>query len=191
MIKSEVNIIFRSILLSCSALLCATCSSGNMRENEGNVKEEEKTGELHYSPKEYDENRGVSSEDDIELFGVKAKRNEVSVLENLSQAGVLKIDSLSAVDGEFKFAIVEFAGVKFGVNPGLTFVTSRNDMTAVNSIVDEIDKYYKSGHSEDGDSDDPLNIYYSWGGILEPEKPWIRLRPVHSSDGGLTMMISL
>ena len=59
MIKSEVNIIFRSILLSCSALLCATCSPGNMRENEGNVKEEEKTGVLHYSPKEYDENRGV------------------------------------------------------------------------------------------------------------------------------------
>ncbi len=133
----------------------------------------------------------LSRDEEIELFGVMTKRDDLSIMYNLSKAGVLKVDSISENDGKLKFAIVEFAGVKFGVNPGLTFVTSRNDMTAVNSIVDEIDKYYKSGHSEDGDSDDPLNIYYSWGGILEPEKPWIRLRSVHSSDGGLTMIISL
>ena len=118
----------------------------------------------------------------IEIFGVVTKTDELSVLKNLSEAGVLKTDTLVVEEGQFKYAIVDFAGVKFGFNPGFSLITSRKDRRAVNNIIREIRKYY--GQEEE---DEPG--VYIWN-RLSPQ-PMIRFRPLRKSsiDGeeGLVM----
>ena len=123
----------------------------------------------------------------IEIFGVVTKADELSVLKNLSEAGVLKIDSLVVEEGKFKFAIVEFAGVKFGFNPGFNLLTSRKDRRAVKNIIRKIRKYY--GQEEE---DDPG--VYIWNRLPPPAsipKPMIRLRPLRKwridGEEGLVM----
>lgn len=123
----------------------------------------------------------------IEIFGVVTKADELSVLKNLSEAGVLKIDSLVVEEGQFKFAIVDFAGVKFGFNPGFILMTSRNDQRAVKNIIRKIRKYY--GQEEE---DDPG--VYIWNRLPPPAsipKPMIRLRPLRKwridGEEGLVM----
>ena len=123
----------------------------------------------------------------IEIFGVVTKADELSVLKNLSEAGVLKIDSLVVEEGQFKFAIVDFAGVKFGFNPGFYLLTSRKDRRAVKNIIRKIRKYY--GQEEE---DEPG--VYIWNRLPPPEsipKPMIRFRPLRKwhidSEEGLVM----
>ena len=125
-------------------------------------------------------------EDTITIFGVKAKREEIDLLNNLQQNGILTIDSLAINDSGFKYAIVEFAGVKFGMNKGFSFITSRKDKAAINNIVQKISEYYGEPWIENEDKEEPQYQYYRWN-IPNPLKPSIRIRPLHSDEGGLVM----
>ena len=100
---------------------------------------------------------------------------------------MLTIDSLVVEEGQFKFAIMDFARVKFGFNPGFILMTSRKDQRAVKKIIRKIRKYY--GQEEE---DEPG--VYIWYRLPLPESipmPMIRLRPLRKSriDGeeGLVM----
>lgn len=122
------------------------------------------------------------------VFGTPIHLNSKMAIRELSDAGIIKCDTIIEDDGLFKSAVVEFAGVKFGLNRGFIFVTSRQDKEAIQSLVNEISKYY--GKPEiDGDEEYPESCIYHWNLYKEkPDDPYIRIRPVRSEDGGLTMM---
>lgn len=137
----------------------------------------------------------INNDDKIKLFGVETKKDEGAVVNDLAAAGILKIDSLGFENNQFKYAIVEFAGVKFGMNRGFIFITSRHTSDAINALVQGISKYY--GKPEiDGNDSDPEYNYYHWNYLHQNlDAPYIRIRPVHppvhSDEGGLTMMWEL
>lgn len=122
----------------------------------------------------------------IKLFGVETEPDEYSVVRTLAAAGILKVDTVEVEDGKFQAAIVEFQGVKFGMNRGFYFITSRHDLKSVNSLIDGISKYY--GKPEVDGDDSPEYNYYHWNLYRrDPAAPYIRIRPLHSEEGGLTM----
>lgn len=127
----------------------------------------------------------------VSIFGVETKTDECSVAKNLEKAGIIKIDRISMDNGKFQSAIVEFAGVKFGMNKGFVFITSVHDKDAVNLLVSKISDFY--GEPEiDGEQEDPEYCYYHWNlHKSKPDAPYIRIRPLHSEEGGLTMIWSL
>lgn len=122
----------------------------------------------------------------VTIFGVKSKREEIDFLNNLQQNGILTIDSISSDESGFKYAIVEFAGVKFGVNKGFSFLTSRKDKVAIESIVQKISEFYSEPWIDNEDKGEPQYQYYGWN-TIDPLKPSIRIRPLHSDEGGLVM----
>lgn len=125
------------------------------------------------------------------IFGVEAERDEYSVAKKLEKAGILKIDTISTDNGKFQSAIVEFANVKFGMNKGFIFITSRDDRNAINQLVSKISEFYGEPEIED-ELEDPEYRYYHWNLYKNgPDAPYIRIRPVHSEEGGLTMMWDL
>ena len=121
---------------------------------------------------------------DITIFGVKTTSQELEAAKALAKAGILSIDTIHEKDGKFTGAVVEFAGVKFGMNRGFIFITSRHDKAAVKSLVKTISKYYGEPEIE-GDESEPEYCYYIWD---SPNAPYIRIRPLHSEEGGLTML---
>lgn len=124
----------------------------------------------------------------VKIFGVSCKKDEQSVLMALSNAGIMEVDTIELEDGRFRFAIVEFEGVKFGMNRGFNFITSQHDSKAIKALVKGISKYYGVPEIDGDDDDDPEYLYYHWNRIGEnPDGPYIRIRPVHSEDGGLSM----
>lgn len=125
------------------------------------------------------------------IFGVEAERDEYSVAKKLEKAGILKIDTISTDNGKVQSAIVEFANVKFGMNKGFIFITSRDDRNAINQLVSKISEFYGEPEIED-ELEDPEYRYYHWNLYKNgPDAPYIRIRPVHSEEGGLTMMWDL
>ena len=122
----------------------------------------------------------------IEIFGIESDFHELNILHNLHNAGILKIDSLSVDEGNFNYAIVEFASVKFGLNRGFSFVTSRNDKAAVDSMVYKISLYYGEPWIDNEDKNNPQYQFYGWNTTI-PGKPSIRIRPLHSEEGGIVM----
>lgn len=126
----------------------------------------------------------------IKLFGIETEKEEVGVIRNLAAASILKIDSISLENNKFKFAIIEFAGVTFGLNSGFSFITSKHDTATINALVQYISKYY--GEPEIDDNGDPEYNYYHWNYLRQnPDAPYIRIRPTHSEEGGLTMLWEL
>ena len=125
------------------------------------------------------------------IFGVEAERDECSVAKKLEKAGILKIDTISMDNGKFQSAIVEFANVKFGMNKGFIFITSRHDRNAINQLVSKISEFY--GEPEIDDELEDLEYrYYHWNLYKNgSDTPYIRIRTVHSEEGGLTMMWNL
>lgn len=122
------------------------------------------------------------------IFGVEVERNEYSVAKSLEKAGIINIDTIFMDNGMFQFAIVEFANIKFGMNKGYIFITSRHDKDAVNLLVSKISEFYGDPEIDD-ETEDPEYRYYHWNlHNNEPDAPYIRIRPVHSDEGGLTMM---
>lgn len=121
---------------------------------------------------------------DITIFDVKTTSQELEAAKDLAKAGILNIDTIHEKDGKFTGAVVEFAGVKFGMNRGFIFITSRHDKAAVKSLVKTISKYYGEPEIE-GDESEPEYCYYIWN---SPNAPYIRIRPLHSEEGGLTML---
>lgn len=125
------------------------------------------------------------------IFGVEAKRDEYLVAKKLEKAGIIKIDTISTDNGKFQSAIVEFANIKFGMNKGFIFVTSRHDKEAINLLVSKISEFYGEPEIDD-ELEEPEYRYYHWNLYNnEPDAPYIRIRPVHSEEGGLTMMWNL
>lgn len=124
----------------------------------------------------------------VKIFGVSCKKDDRSVIMALENAGIIEVDTIELEDGQFRFAIVEFEGVKFGMNRGFSFITSQHDSKTVKSLVNGISKFYGEPEIDGDDAEDPEYRYYHWNRIREnPDDPYIRIRPVHSEEGGLTM----
>ncbi len=125
----------------------------------------------------------------VTLFGVKTLRDDLSIIKNLSDANVIKVDTIHMEEGEFKSAVIELAGVKFGMNQSGIFFTSRHDNKAVKSLIKFISKYYGEPEVDGNDDEELAYNYYHWNLYQQkPEDPYIRIRPAHSEKGGLTMM---
>lgn len=130
--------------------------------------------------------------DDIDtaiIFATKVHVDERLAIKELEEAGLLKCDTIEERNGQFAGAIVEFASVKFGLNKGFLFLTSRQDKQAIDSLVNRISKYYGEPFIDDGDVLGELErCYYHWNlHETDADKPYIRIRPLHSDDGGLVM----
>lgn len=78
----------------------------------------------------------------VKIFGVSCKKDERSVLMALENAGIMEVDTIELEDGRLRFAIVEFEGVKFGMNRGFSFITSQHDSKTIRVLVQGISKYY-------------------------------------------------
>ena len=158
-----------------------------------------------------DEQRLVErSKKDIHLFGVETKCDPERIIIDLSKAGVFKVDKISRVseevimrhnvDGDIqadtiryekervRSAIVEFAGVKFGLNVNydkgyfrFNFITSIPIDQSYTPLKNTIAKYY-------GNPEDVADEYSCSWHTFSDEGPWIRIRPLHSDDGGTVMM---
>lgn len=122
------------------------------------------------------------------IFGTTIHLDELKAIEELSDAGIMTYDTINVIDGKFAGAVVEFARVKFGMNKGFLFLTSRQDMQAIDSLISKISKYYGEPAIDDDGSGEPEWSYYHWN-LYDtiPDRPYIRIRPIHSSDGGLAM----
>lgn len=137
-----------------------------------------------------DTQTGVTDSIKVSVFGVETKADEYSVAKRLEKAGIIKIDNLSMENGKFQSAVIEFAGIKFGMNQGFIFITSSQDKETVNILVSKISEFY--GKPEiDGNVDDPEYCYYNWNLKKSDSEPSIKIRPLHAEDGGLVMIWSL
>ena len=77
------------------------------------------------------------------------------------------------------------------MNRGFTFITSRHDKDAINLLVSKVSEFYGEPEIDDA-QEDPEYRYYHWNLFKkDPDAPYIRIRPVHSEEGGLTMMWDL
>lgn len=120
------------------------------------------------------------------IFDRTIHLDEQTAIKELSDAGLLKVDSIHNKDGVFQGAVVEFAGVKFGMNRGFIFLTSMQNEITIDSLVNRISKYY--GEPMIDDNGEPEWCYYHWNLYdTVPGVPYIRIRPVHSDEGGLMM----
>lgn len=133
-------------------------------------------------------NAEATSREQVVLFDVPIHRDEISAIKELSQASVLKCYTINESNGEFRSAVVEFAGVKFGLNKGFRFITSRYDKQAIDSIVAKISSYYGAPDIDGSDGAE----YYHWDRLdTVPEIPRITVRPLHSDEGGTVMFWNL
>lgn len=123
------------------------------------------------------------------IFGTTIHLDERMAIRELSEAGIMQVDTIMEKNGEFENAIIEFAGVKFGMNKGFVFLTSRQDKQAIDSLVDCISKYYGEPFIEDYDK--PELSWYHWNlpafDTIGQVHPIIRIRPIRTRDGGLMM----
>lgn len=174
------KIIFASIF----ALGVAGCSSGNPATNG----EAESVGVQADSVEMVgDANVAIVKDSIVDFMGIPIHLDEAKAVRELEEAGVLKVEDLCVKDGKFVGAVVEFAGVKFGMNRNFVFLTSRHDKAAVKSLVRRISKYY--GEPEVDYHEVPVSNYYHWNlHGKDHNAPYIRIRPLHTKDGGLTMM---
>ncbi|MDE5971028.1 MAG: hypothetical protein K2G74_09415 [Muribaculaceae bacterium] len=120
--------------------------------------------------------------DSVSIFGIKSPKQPLHILEILDESGILRIDreTLKISNDTLIGGIVSFNDVKFGINPfnrGISFVSSRQDEAAYESLKELISKYY-------GDAEDEEWHNASWN----KNEVYIRIRPLHSEDGGLVMM---
>lgn len=121
------------------------------------------------------------------VFGVSVisePTNYAGVLTELDAAGVLHIDSMKNDSTGFKGAVIEFAGIKFGVNKGYIFITSRHSDKDYRQLRRAIEKHYGKG-----DYDDETHQYL-WFPYTDSVMS-IRVRPLHGDDGGIVMFWSL
>ncbi|MDE5809990.1 MAG: hypothetical protein K2H59_06925 [Muribaculaceae bacterium] len=121
--------------------------------------------------------------DSVSIFGIKSPKNPLHILEILDESGILRIDreTLKISNDTLIGGIVSFEDIKFGINNpsnrGISFVSSRQDDAAYESLKELISKYY-------GDAEDEEWHNTSWN----KNEVYIRIRPLRSEDGGLVMM---
>lgn len=70
------------------------------------------------------------------------------------------------------------------MNKGFIFLTSRQDKQAIDSLVNRISRYY--GEPSIDYEGKPEWSYYHWN-LYDTitDRPYIRIRPVHSEEGDL------
>lgn len=131
-------------------------------------------------------NNGSYNIDTAIIFGTKIHLDERLAIKELANVGMLKYDTIEERNGQFASAVVEFASVKFGLNKGFLFLTSRQDKQAIDSLVAKISRYY--GEPAIDDNGEPEWDYYHWN-LYDtlPDRPYIRIRPIHSEEGGMVM----
>lgn len=185
---------FIRILASLSVILICGCNSGSRHEAGQSARTDDtavvEAGAVDTVCDTVCKVEAVIREERVPLFGVDTHGSSYDILKALEKKRVIKIDSICFDnEGSIEFAIIDFAGVKFGTNGSFTFCTSRHDAKAVRAIVKKISKYYGEPSTDDYDEDSPEYAYYHWNkfGII-PDEPYIRVRPVHSEEGGLTML---
>ncbi len=130
--------------------------------------------------------QGVSFSEKVSIFGITTDSNESAVLTNLATANILKIDTLETNERGFQSAIIEFAGVKFCANNGFVFITSQHNKESITAVVKEISKFYGEPDVT-ADADELEYRYYDWN-LYDGDGPHIKIRPLHSDEGGLVMI---
>lgn len=160
-------------LISLSVLFIASCTPKN--NNSSNESEQSS------QPDE------ALIDSTLYVFGTPIHPDERMAIQELTAAGIFKCDTIMDKDDQFIGAVIEFAGVKFCLNRSFVFITSQHDKETIHALVNEIGKHYGQPQI-DGDEEEPEWCYYHWNLYKEsPKDPYIRIRPLHSADGGLTM----
>lgn len=118
----------------------------------------------------------------INLFGMEMKRDSKTVIDSLLKKRIIEADSITQDEHEELHCVVKFGGVKFGLNSsktGLYFLTSRKSDRDYKKVKKAIEKFYGKGKEDDWHS-----CY--WRSTLNNGVD-IRIRPLHSEEGGLVM----
>lgn len=125
--------------------------------------------------------------DSITIFGVKSERNPLEIINNIIAADLLTIepDGISIENDSLKSAVVFLKGIGFGVMPsysgdkltGFHFISSRTDDRAYEDAKDVISSYY-------GETEDEEWHNSTW----MKDEIYIKLRPLHTEEGGLVMI---
>ena len=166
------------IFCICTILLSVVCAGCRNNQKDTEPKQEEVT-------------KDTAIFEIKDFFGVTLKGESMSaILKEMED----KVDVLS-IKGEIndtaKYYVVEFCGVPCGMNMGwerqddmcyitsLNFFTSQQTKECVKTFVDGISVYYGEAECED-EGGDVVYAYFFWNGV--------RLRPVHSEEGGLTVL---
>ena len=165
-------------LCVCTILLSAVCTGccNNQKNTEPKSEEVAKDTNVFY---------------ENEFFGVPLKGKSVSsILKEMND----KVDVLSfngEINDTAEYYVVDFCGVPCGMNynwkkhgdmyyiVSLYFLTSQQTEESVRAFVKGISTYYGEAECED-EGEDILYAYYFWNGV--------RLRPVHSEEGGLVLL---
>lgn len=176
-----MSIFFGKVSLCVLSLSMMACSNISVREKEDGMHADSIAPTVTVDSIQ-SHRRHVSN-----MFGVQLKSkpgDSLGELRELEAGGVLKIDSVSMDGDKLDFAVIEFAGIKFGYNRGYAFFTSQHSKKDYRRLIREIEKYYGKG-----DYDYEGN-YYRWPGYIDPSTDsllQIRIRPVHSDEGGIVM----
>lgn len=175
-LKEKNMCMMRNILCLLVGLYIVSCSSFSDNNQDKTYASMSRTEEKMDSV----QSRGI-------IFGVPIHIDERFAIKDLSKAGLLICDTVREENGEFTGAVVEFAGVKFSMNRGFIFLTNRQDKQAIDSLVSKISLFY--GEPDIDDNGAAEWNYYHWNyNDTAIDRPYIRIRPIHSEEGGLTMM---
>ncbi len=167
-----MNIKLNSILFYIMIILTMGCTTRHISST-------------HSAEESQDSVNSASENSTVTIFGTTIHKNETTAIRELVAAGILQCDTIIKSDGQFYGAIIEFASVRFNLNKNYIFITSRQDQDAIDSLITKISYYY--GMPEI-DGEDESSSYYDWNLYNSlPGKPHIRLRNLHSEDGGLVM----
>ena len=126
-----------------------------------------------------------------DFFGVPLKGKSMPAILKEMEGKVDLLSIKGEINDTAKYYVVEFCGVPCGMNMGwerqddmcyitsLNFFTSQQTKECVKTFVDGISVYYGEAECED-EGGDVVYSYFFWNGV--------RLRPVHSEEGGLTVL---
>lgn len=126
-----------------------------------------------------------------DFFGVPLRGKSISTILKEMEGKVDVLSIIGEINDTARFYVVEFCGVPCGMNFGwdekgdmyyitsLNFITSQQTEESVRAFVKGISTYYGEAECED-EGEDILYAYYFWNGV--------RLRPVHSEEGGLVLL---
>lgn len=171
----------------CVIMICSSCG-GNSKEGVDSIDRDTAPQAPQTEVTESDSVKYV----DVKLFDIGTYgKTHMEILKELEAKGILKIESLEPGGNNIQHAIVEFAGVKFGMSSNaefvdFNFISLSAGRKEINSLVKKISKYYGQPFVE-GDGEDPRYQYYTWPSFVKPGYPLIKIRPIHSDDGGIYM----
>ena len=126
----------------------------------------------------------VINDSTVCIFDIPIHLDEEIAIMELSAAGILTYDIRKFEDSNI--TVIEFTGVEFALNKGFVFMSAKHDKQTIDSLVSKISSYY--GEPFIDDEGDPEYNYYHWN-LYEvfSDKPYMRIRLLHSDEGGLVM----